>query len=180
MRLLVLSDPIVGVVWLAVVLALYRLLRDIDRDLAALMLVLGAFIQVPAYFVNAMLYGAALEVVTRPSLFAAFSGAQRDDLVLLFLRMQHFELLASLLLAGLWLVPFGILVFKSGFLPKALGVWLAIDCFAWVAIFLCGVLAPQYSEAVANVTIPVRFAEIAIALWLLILGARRSVFVKAL
>lgn len=89
--------------------------------------------------------------------------------------MHHFELLASFLLAGLWLVPFGIVVFKSGFLPKTLGVWLVIDCFAWVAIFLCGVLAPQYSDTVENVTAPVRFAEIAIALWLLIFGARRSI-----
>lgn len=172
MRLAVASDPVLGVVWILVVLALYQLLKDVDRVQAGLMLTLGGFMQAPLYFVNAMNYGAALELVTRPSLFPAFSSAQRSDLAMLFLRLHHDELLASLLLAGLWLVPFGILVFKSGFLPKIIGVWLVIDAFGWIAMFLSDTLAPLYSATVANATAPLRPAEVAIALWLLIFGAR--------
>jgi uncharacterized membrane protein len=100
------------------------------------------------------------------------TGAQRDAMAMLFLRLHHYELLASLVFAGLWLFPFGILVFKSGFLPRTLGIWLVLNGFAWLAISLTGFLAPQYVDTVNTVTNPMLFGEIAITLWLLIFGAR--------
>ena len=171
-RLAIAGDLVGGVVWLAVVLALYRLLKDVDRAQAALMVILGAFMQVPLYFVNVVNYVAALALVTGTSFLSAFSDAQRDALAMLFLRLHHYELLASLVFGGLWLFPFGILVFRSRFLPRILGVWLVINGFAWLAISFSGFLAPQYASTVSTITSPILFGEIAIMLWLLIMGAK--------
>lgn len=171
-RLGMAGDIVLGVIWLAVVLALYRLLKDVDRAQAQLMVILGAYMQVPLYFVNVVNYMAALLLVTGTSYLSIFPDVQRDAMAMLFLKLHDYELLASLMFAGLWLFPFGILVVKSRFLPRILGYWLIVDGFAWIAICLCGFVTPQYSHLVDRVTSPVKFAEIAIMLWLLIFGAR--------
>jgi membrane-bound metal-dependent hydrolase YbcI (DUF457 family) len=171
-RLGMFSDIVAGTIWLFVVLALYRLLKDVDRVQADLMVILGAFMQVPLYFVNVVNYAAALLLITGASFLAAFSEAQRDAMALLFLKLHHYQLLASLLFAGLWLFPFGVLVYKSRFLPRILGVWLVVNGFAWLAICLVGFLAPQYGDVVDKVTSPILFGEIVTMLWLVIMGAR--------
>ena len=51
---------------------------------------------------------------------------------------------------GLWLFPFGLLVYKSRFLPRILGVWLMLNCFAYLATSVTGILWPQYEQRVSN------------------------------
>src|SRR5262249_38648148 len=114
-RILIFNDVAGGALWLSVGLALYKLLRDVDRDLAGLMLILGAYMQVPLYFMNVVNTSAAFTLVTGAPYLAPFSEAQRYALAMLFLRRHHYDLLASLFFAGVWLIPFGILVYKSGF-----------------------------------------------------------------
>lgn len=161
-RLLTFSDIVMGLLWLAVVLALYRLLKNDDSTWANLMVILGGYMQVPFYLLNAAFYAVAFELV----------NTHQNDLAMLFLRVHHYELLASFSLAGLWLLPFGVLVYKSGFLPKTIGVWLMLECFGWLGICISGFLAPQYSGIANAVAQPLGFAEILIALWLTIFGAR--------
>jgi Domain of unknown function (DUF4386) len=170
-RVAIATDLVTGVVWLAVVLALYRLLRDVDRVQAELMVILGALLQVPLYFVSAAQYAGAFVAATDKS-FTAFSELQRGAIAVLFLRLHNYEIVVSLVFAGLWLLPFGVLVYKSAFLPRTLGVWLIAECFAWLAVSFGDILAPQYSRAISTITMPLTLAEVAIALWLLILGAR--------
>ena len=104
----------------------------------------------------------------------AFSEPQRAALAMVFLRLHHYDLMTSFVFAGLWLFPFGILVYKSGFLPKTLGVWLIINGFPYIAYTFVDFLAPQYYDTLTTVTQPILFGEIAIMLWLLIMGARPS------
>ena len=75
---------------------------------------------------------------------------------------------------GLWLLPFGLLVIKSGFIPRFLGYWLLIDGFAYVAITTIGILAPQYHETAFLIAQPALFGELAIVLFLVIRGANVS------
>lgn len=171
-RLAIVSDLLGGVIWLFVVLALYRLLKDVDRTQAILMVILGALMQVPLFFVNVLNYVAALLLVSDTKFLAVFPAAQRDAMAMFFLRLYHYELLASFMFAGLWLFPFGILVFKSRFLPRILGAWLVLNGFAWLAICFSGFLTPQYADAISTITFPVTFGEIVIMLWLLIMGTR--------
>jgi hypothetical protein len=172
LRLAIVADLVAGVIWLFVMLALYKLLKDVDEIQAGLMLILGAFMQVPLYFVSAVFYVGSLLLVSDATVSSVFAGAQRDAMAFLFLRLHHYEIQASLVFAGLWLFPFGILVFKSGFLPRTIGVWLMLNGFAWLGICFTGFLAPQYSNTVSNVTFPLTLGEFAITFWLLIMGAR--------
>jgi hypothetical protein len=173
-RLAIVSELAAIVLELFVALALYRLFKSVDRTQALLLVILGGLIPVPLYFLNALNYVAALILVRGADFLAIFSAPQRDALAMLFLRLHHYELLASFIFAGLWLFPFGILVFKSGFLPRILGIWLVVNGLAYLVITVTGFLLPQYSDAVGNVTSPILFGEIAIMLWLLVMGARQK------
>jgi hypothetical protein len=166
------TDLVVGVIWLFVVLALYALLKNVDRIQADLMVILGAFMQVPLYFVTASYRAAALSIASDATLWSAFSEPQRDTLTTFFLRLHSYQIQTSFLFAGLWLVPFGILVYKSKVFPRAIGVWLVANGVAYVAICLLDFLAPQVADAVSTLTSPLLFGEIVIALWLTIFGTK--------
>jgi uncharacterized membrane protein len=73
---------------------------------------------------------------------------------------------------GLWLFPFGLLVFRSGFLPRFIGVWLMINCFGYVALCVIALFIPSYYDAAFRWAQPVLVGELAIMLWLLIRGAK--------
>ncbi len=73
---------------------------------------------------------------------------------------------------GLWLLPFAILVYKSSFLPRILGAWLVLNGGAYLAQNVAGVLLPQYADIAANVALPLQFGEVAIVLWLIVMGAK--------
>jgi hypothetical protein len=152
-----------------VVLALYRLLNGVDRTLATVMLVLG-LIDVPVFFANALNEFGAL-LFARGGFLSAFSGFQRQAMVTLFLTLHHYGAVVNEIFWGLWLLPFGMLVYKSGFLPRALGIWLILNCFAYLAQNVTGVLFPQYTAVVGNIAFPFQLGEIAIMLWLIIMGA---------
>jgi hypothetical protein len=166
------ADLVVGVIWLFVVLALYALLKNVDRIQAGLMVVLGAFMQVPLYFVAASYRAAALAVASDTRLWSAFSQAQRDALTTLFLRLHSYQIQAGFLFAGLWLVPFGILVYKSKVFPRVIGIWLVANGAAYVAICLLDFLAPGVADAASTFASPLLFGEIVIALWLTIFGTK--------
>jgi hypothetical protein len=160
-----------GTIGLFTVLALYRLLAGVDRTLAALMVILGGLMVTPIFYLNALNWIAALWLVHGGSVLAAFSRPQQVGLAMLFLHLQSQGNIVNEIFWGLWLLPFGLLVMRSGFLPRLLGIWLIAGGFAYVVISFTGLLLPQYYETVFNVSQPALFGEIAIALWLAIKGA---------
>jgi hypothetical protein len=171
-RLGILGDLLNGTIFLFVVLALYQLFKSVDKDLAALMVILGGLMQTPIFFLNSLNWIAALTLVQSPNYLAAFTRPQQEALAMLFIHLHSQGNLVNLIFAGLWLFPFGLLVMRSGFLPRFLGIWLIAEGFAWPAVSLTGLFAPQYQDPVFTFGQPLFFAEIAIALWLLVIGAR--------
>ena len=73
---------------------------------------------------------------------------------------------------GLWLLPFGILVMRSGFLPRILGALLILNCIGYVAASATSLLMPSYSAIVSRAVMPTLLGELWIMLWLLIRGVR--------
>jgi hypothetical protein len=164
------SYLVCGVLWIFVTLALYRLLKGVNRALAVLMVILGSVVVVPIFFVNTINDAAALLLVRGGGYLSVFDKPQRDALARLFLDL-HYQLdLANEIFWGLWLIPFGLLVYRSHFLPRILGVWLIIACFGYLALSLTGLLFPDYEDQVSNIAQPLLLAELAIMLWLLIMG----------
>jgi len=170
-RLGIVSSLVAAVLWLLVPLALYRMLHGVDQRLAVLMVILGSLMQVPLFFVNTVTDAAALLLVRRGGYLSVFDEQQRDALARLFLDLYHELNLANLMFAGLWLFPFGLLVYRSRFLPRFLGVWLMIACFGWLAFSLTGLLFPAYEDRAFSITQPVALGEVATMLWLVIMGA---------
>ena len=67
---------------------------------------------------------------------------------MLFIRLHGQGIVVNEMFWGLWLLPFGVLVYRSRFLPRILGAWLVLNCFAYVALSVTGLLAPQYNDLV--------------------------------
>ena len=75
---------------------------------------------------------------------------------------------------GLWLLPFGLLVYRSRFLPRFLGIWLMLACFAWLVLSFTGFFLPAYEDTVYTITQPVVLGEVVTMLWLAIMGANEQ------
>jgi hypothetical protein len=90
---------------------------------------------------------------------------------MLFLRLHAEGNTINEIFWGLWLFPFGLLVLRSGFFPRLLGVWLIVAGFCYLALSLTSLLVPQYQDIVFTVAQPALLGEVAIMLWLLIKGA---------
>jgi len=171
-RLGIVSDLLTGTMVIFLTLALYRLLKGVDQDLARLMVILGSLMVTPIYFLNTLNDVAALLLVRGADFLSVFDKPQRDALAMLFLRLHHHGVVANEIFWGLWLIPFGILVFRSRLLPRILGAWLILNSLPYLATSVTGLLFPQYEATVWNIGFPLTLGEPAIMLWLLIRGVK--------
>lgn len=170
-RLGMVSELVAGVVLILLTLALYRLLKGVDQYLARLVVILGVMSAV-LNLVNVVSDAAALMVVRNADFFSVFDKPQRDALAMLFLRLHAQQDTAAEILWGVWLVPLALLVYRSEFLPRLLGVWLFLAGIAYVLMSLTGLLLPSYQRTVLLVSQPALLGELALIFWLLIKGAR--------
>jgi len=154
-----------------VALALYDLLKGVNRRHASLMVTL-IVVSIPIAFLNELNSIAALVLVRGADFLSIFEKPQREALAMLFLNLHGQGIVVAEIFWGLWLFPLGLLVYRSRFLPRFLGVWLALAGFAWVILSLTGVLLPQYQNKVFTYAQPAVFGEIAFMLWLVIKGAK--------
>jgi hypothetical protein len=169
------GDLFIGTILIFVVLALYRLLKPAGPTLAVLMMILGGLLPSAIYFINTANDAAALVLVRGAPFLDAFDQAQRESLAMLFLRVHREVITAAETLWGLWLVPLAILVWRCGFLPRVLAVWLVLNAVAYVAQSFAGFVMPHLSEVLDAICLPLQLGEIAFMLWLLVFGARRYV-----
>jgi hypothetical protein len=169
----IVSYLLCSTLWIFVTLALYRLLKRVDQALAVLM-IMATLMYTPIFFVNAANDVAALLFVRGADFLSAVDKPQRDAFAMVFLDLHRQLDLIIWTLGSLWFIPFGLLVFKSRFLPRVLGVWLMIVSVAYLAIGLTGLLDPAYGATVAKVAQPFLLGEVAVMLWLAIMGAKEK------
>ena len=163
-----------GVVFILLVRALYTLLSGVNRSQAWLM-VTFALVSIPISFVGALFQFAAVTFMHGASFISGFNQSQLDALGMAFLNLSTQLANVNSIFFGLWLLPFGALVYASGFIPRIFGVLLIINCFAYLAISLVAMLnvPPPYSTVFqAVVLLPQAAGELSIMAWLLIKGAR--------
>ena len=173
-RLGIVSYLLCAALWIFVTLALYRLFKGVNQALAVLMVILGSLMVTPIFFVNTVNDAAALLFIRGGGYLSVFDKPQRDAFARLFLDLHHQLDLANEIFWGLWLIPFGLLVYKSRFLPRILGVWLIIACFAYLTLSFTGFLFPAYEDQAGNIAQPIMLGELATMLWLLIMGANEK------
>lgn len=168
------STIIVGLVGIALTLvlmwALYRLFERVNDRQAKFMVALF-IVTVPASFVIEAFNIASL-MIFKGEVLKTFEIAQRQDIAMLFLKLVDYTTIAFIAFWGLWLFPLALLVYRSRFLPRFLGVWLAINGLAYIAQSLTSLLWPSYRNMVFNYSMPAMFGELVFAVWLLVMGAR--------
>ncbi len=162
------------VLYILLPLVLYRLLKTVDEPKARLMAIL-AIVSVPISFVAYSHKFDILSLLGNTNVSAGFDSAQINAQILLALTSYNNTISMASLFWGLWLLPFGYLVFKSGFLPKILGLFLMAGCFGYVIELLGTTLWPTTFNASGIstfISLPSAIGEIGIAFWLLIMGAK--------
>src|SRR5437868_5626054 len=170
-RLSIFGDLIGQVIFICLGIALYRLLSSVNKTWAALMV---GFVLVSAAvgFLNTLNNIAAVILFRGGEFLTVFDKPQRDALGMLFIHLYSQGIFIDEIFWGLWLFPFGLLVFRSGFIPRFLGGWLMINCFGYLVLSVTALFFPLYYEAAFRFSQPVLFGELAIMLWLLIKGAK--------
>jgi len=177
-RLGIAAQLISQILFMWVALALYDLLKGVNRRHAAVMLTL-IVVSIPIALLNELNAIAALILVRGADFLSMFDKAQRDALAMLFLNLHSQGFGIAGIFWGLWLVPLGLLVYRSGFLPRILGVLLLANCFSYVVNSLTYLILPQYANIVSRWMMPLGFGELLFMFWLLIMGAKPKPFAGA-
>jgi hypothetical protein len=174
LRMGIASELIHQIIAVFLVLALYRLFRSVDEGYAKQLVIFGALLSVPIMFVNVLNHVAALVLVSDVEFLTAFDRPQLDALAYLFTRLHGGGITVAAIFWGLWLFPFGILVIRSGFIPRAFGYLLLLAGFGYVVNSFVALVLPQYSPLVSQLTGPLQFAELPIIVWLAVWGAKED------
>jgi hypothetical protein len=160
------------VVCIFLVLALYQLFVKVDEALARQVVILGALVSVPILFVNVLNDVAALILVSGADFLSVFPRSQLDALAYLFVRLHGLGITVASVFWGLWLVPFGTLVIRSGFIPRVLGFLLFAAAGGYLASSFATLVVPEFEAAVSKIAMPLEIAELPIVVWLLVWGAK--------
>ena len=169
-RIGIAADLIGQALFVFVALALYDLLRGVDHRLALQMLVL-ILVAIPIAFLNEVNSAGALLLARGGDFLTPLDAPQRAALAMFFLKLREYGFDIAGIFWGLWLFPLGLLVYRSGFIPRLLGALLMIACFAYLANSFTSLVAPAYAPAIAQWMNPVTSVEFVFMLWLAIVGA---------
>ncbi len=165
-------DLVSAVLFLLTAWALYVLLKPVNKNIALLFLLLNLGGVAIHCFSDLFLIASQL-ILSGADYLKAFQADQLHALAMLSLDIYKngFSGIAQLFFSA-WLFPLGYLVYKSGTLPRFLGIILMVECFAWLMFpvqffFFPGNVVLSYVSSVAGF-----IGEFSLTLWLLIMGAR--------
>ncbi|MFT4661066.1 MAG: hypothetical protein ACI8XB_001337 [Patiriisocius sp.] len=156
-------------------LVLYKLLNHINKDMASLMVVL-VLLSVPISFVTLIEQINVLSIINTERFVDLLSASQLQSEVMIKLKGISNAILIAQIFWGLWLLPFGYLVYHSKFIPKLLGVLLFIGCFGYLSDSIGYTLFPGFGDTWLStiIGIPSGLGEIGICLWFLIRGVKQK------
>jgi hypothetical protein len=155
------------------VLVLYQLFKPVHRMLARQMLVLG-LVPIPMVFLNVLCEVAAGTLAAGPAWLHAFDRSQLDALALLAMQLHAHGLQLAAFFWGLWLLPLGLLMLRSGFIPKVFGWSTMAAGIGYVVGASTDLLVPALQPVLAMPSFVLELGEPAMILWLLIGGATRG------
>src|SRR5262249_49783508 len=126
-RLSIFGDLIGHVIFICLSIALYRLLSSVNKSWALLMV---GFVLVSAAvgFLTTLNELGAFIFFRGSDFLAVFDKAQREALGMFLIKLHTQGVFIDEIFWGVWLFPFGWLVYRSGFLPRVIGLWLILAC----------------------------------------------------
>jgi hypothetical protein len=171
-RLAVVAHLVDAVFFVFTAMALYLLLKHVNKNAARVMVVL-VVLAAGIISVNAVFQFAGLRVATDSTYAAAFGAAGSNALVLLLLDIQHYGTLAAQVFFGLWLAPLGYLAYKSRLFPKALGVVLVVATVSYLLDVFAAFLVPGVAQQIHSfLGIMPTISEVWMVLYLLVKGVK--------
>ncbi len=170
-RIGILTDFVTLLLFIFLVVSLYKLLKGVDKWHAMLMVLLVS-VGVTIGLANLLNKIAPLILLSGAGYLSVFTKPQLDALALGFLSLNSNGNTVDTAFWGLWLFPFGILVVKSGFFPRVLGILLMVAGFGNLTSSVTSIVLPAYEHVVSQAMMPLLFAEFPIIFWLLIKGAK--------
>ena len=162
----IVSALIVQIGHILLVLLLYKLLKAVNKN-HALLMVIFMLVSVPITMLNELNRFAVLLLLSGADYLTVFTADQLQALVPLFLDLHEHGVSIAGIFWGLWLFPMGYLVFKSGYIPRILGVLLIIAGFGYLLDSVSFFLFPDFVATISQFT---GIGEILLPLWLLIKG----------
>ena len=167
----IVNDIISNTLWVFIALILYRLFKQVNEHQSKLLVAL-VIVQVPAMFFMEAFNTSSL-LIFKGQLLKSFELAQRQDLAMMFLSFSGYMSRVLETFWGLWLFPFGLLVYKSQFIPRIFGIFLILNGAAYVVHSFTFLLFPDFQATVKLFAFPFWIlGEISIMLWLLIKGIK--------
>jgi hypothetical protein len=165
------SDLVQATVFLFTAMALYLLLRHVNELVARAMVVIVA-VSVAIICLNLLNQHTALSLATG-EYAAAFGATGSAALAGLFADMHASGYLIAQMFFGLWLLPLGYLVYRSGYFPKVLGVLLVLGCFGYLVDLFAHFLAPGVAGSIeVFLAVPGTVGELWLVAYLLVRGVR--------
>ena len=165
-QLSLMSDLLRQVLLMALPLMLYKLLKPVSKALASLM-VIFALVGVSISMINELNHCAVLLLSSNGGYLIAFNADQLNTLVMFFLKLRKYGTYIPQLLS-VWVFLLGYLVFKSGFLPRILGILLMLGGVCYTASAVLFFLFPSFDATIFGLFAFI--GETLFYLWLLIKG----------
>ena len=178
-RLGIVIGIITFLIYIILPLVLYKLFHEVNKIYANLM-VIFVLVSVPIFFVNILNKFSVLTLINKTEYIEKLGVSELQIQVMFHIDNYNNGLEISQIFWGLWLFPFGYLVYKSDFLPKFLGILLMAGCFGYLITFFGGFLYSDFNKTIISdiVGYPAPLGEIGICLWLLIMGTNKLTFGK--
>src|SRR6185436_2442325 len=145
----------------------YVLLRPVQKDVALLAAFFG-LVSTALFGFAELFYFASSLVLKNSAYLASFSQDQRNTLALLSLKTYGLGGGAFMAFYGIATLLRGYLMFRSGYLPKFLGILFGLSGVAFIAKNFLLVLAPAYDKGF--LLLPVAVAGLTLTVWFLVKG----------
>lgn len=152
-------------------IALYRMLREADRYLAVVTAGL-ILVSLPIQLLNLVSHMAPLILTSGTTFLSAFTREQVDGLAYLFLRLHASGIHIAQIFWGIWLIPWGVAAYRTGFMPRWIGAALVVAGVGYMLNSAVAILAPQLTPVLSTYLLALGVGEIANVTWLLVRGAR--------
>ena len=173
-RLSIVTALTLQIVYIFLALALYKLLNPVDKNNAVLMVIL-VLVAAPIAMLNELNHVAVLLVLSGSDFLTTFSLDQVQASVPLFLNLHEHGVFIAQIFWGLWLFPMGYLIFKSNFLPKALGILMIIGGFGYLVDSFVYFIFPDFDVTFSEFTF---LGELLLPLWLMFKGVNHEQWEK--
>ena len=163
---------ITNILYVFLGLMFYQLFKGVNERLS-IVLVIFVLVQTPISFIFDTLDITSL-LILKGTVVKSLSVQQAQEFSILLRKIISYGITLMELFWGLWLVPMGILIYRSGFIPRIIGVLVLIAAIAYPAVSITFILFPDYVNSVETIAFPAFFGELSIILWLLIKGVKKG------